>query len=420
MRGKALEWSKFHFKPEGKRQTSGRNPHPSIMRNAANLKHRHGFRPFRVFVGLMLLAGLITLCVRAFAGDIKIEIPKRSHLTPVQRLNREGVEALRKRNYEKAEKIFYRAYLFDPEDPFTLNNLGYIAELKGQVERAHNFYTLASHQASDAVIDVATTKSVEGHPMEAALNVPSLPLQINHDNVEAVRLLSQGRAPEADVLLQQALARDPNNVFTMNNLGVAKEMEGETQQALKLYGAAAAAHSDAAAVVTLNRQWRGKPVSEMAAQNAKALRARMETQNTLAARVAEFNLRGVSAINRNDIQAAMQDFREAYRLDPTNAFALNNVGYLYELQGDRETAQFYYESALKAGGANVAVGLATRRSAEGLKLFEVAGDSNGQVGNQLTVEREARRREAGPVLLRRRDNSIVQEPAPPPQSQPQR
>jgi Flp pilus assembly protein TadD len=377
---------------------------------------KYGFTPFRVFVGLMLLAGLIAVCSRAFARDIKIEIPRHSHLTPVQRLNREGVEALRKRDYEKAEKIFYRAYLFDPEDPFTLNNLGYIAELKGQVDRAHEFYTLAGKQASDAVVDIATTKSIEGRPMEAALNVPDLPLQMNHDNAEAVRLLSQGRAPEADVLLQQALGRDPNNVFTMNNLGVAKEMEGETQQALKFYDSAAAAHSDAVAVVTLNRAWRGKPVSEMAAQNAKALRTRMENQNTLLARVAEMNLRGVSAINRNDVQAAMQDFRDAYRLDPNNAFALNNMGYLYELQGDQETAQFYYDSAQKAGGANVAVGLASRRSAEGQQLFQVATENNGQVENKLTAERQARRQEGGPVLLRRRDDSPVLEPAAPPQS----
>jgi Flp pilus assembly protein TadD len=377
---------------------------------------KYGFTPFRVFVGLMLLAGLIAVCSRAFARDIKIEIPRHSHLTPVQRLNREGVEALRKRDYEKAEKIFYRAYLFDPEDPFTLNNLGYIAELKGQVDRAHVFYTLAEKQASDAAVDIATTKSIEGRPMEAALNVPDLPLQMNHDNAEAVRLLSQGRAPEADVLLQQALGRDPNNVFTMNNLGVAKEMEGETQEALKFYDSAAAAHSDAAAIVTLNRAWRGKPVSEMAAQNAKALRTRMENQNTLLARVAEMNLRGVSAINRNDVQAAMQDFRDAYRLDPNNAFALNNMGYLYELQGDQETAQFYYDSAQKAGGANVAVGLASRRSAEGQQLFQVATENNGQVENKLTAERQARRQEGGPVLLRRRDDSPVLEPATPPQS----
>jgi len=42
------------------------------------------------------------------------------------------VDAVRKRNYEKAESLFYKAYLLVPDDPFTLNNLGYISELKGR------------------------------------------------------------------------------------------------------------------------------------------------------------------------------------------------------------------------------------------------------------------------------------------------
>lgn len=365
----------------------------------------------RLIVGVLSMA---SACVPAAqAGDLKITLPKRSHLTPVQRLNQEGVQAIRKHNYERAETLFYKAYLLDPDDPFTLNNLGYISELQGQVDRAQRFYALAGQQATDAVIYQASSQRVEGRPVKEALAIPDTPLQINHDNVEAVRLLSQGRAPEADLLLQQTLKNDPHNIFTLNNIGVAKEMEGETQEALKYYDSASAAQSDAAAVVTLDRSWRGKPVTEMAAQNAKALRARLEARNTPEARVAELNLRGVSAINRNDLRAADQAFKKAYALDPNNAFALNNIGYISEIEGDRETAEFFYDSAQKAGGANEKVGLATRRSAEGLKLFQVAEDSNAKVENKITQERESRRRQREPILLRRRDNSVVDEPAGP-------
>ncbi len=363
-----------------------------------------------------VLAGVFAAVVAASgpklqAGDLKITIPQRSHLTPIQRLNREGVEAVRKHNYEKAESLFYKAYLLDPDDPFTLNNLGYISELKGQVDRAQRFYELAGQLATDAVIDQATAQRVQGQPLKAALAIPDLPMEINHDNVEAVRLLSQGRGPEADLLLQRALKKAPQNVFTMNNLGVAKEMEGESEEALKLYDAASASNSDAAAVVTLDHSWRGKPVTEMAAQNAKSLRTRMENRNSVEARVANFNLRGVSAINRNDLRAADQDFRQAYALDPNNAFALNNIGYVAEVEGDRETAEFFYNSARNAGGANQTVGLATRRSAEGQKLAQVAVDNGMKVDTKVTQEREERRRKREPILLRRRDNSIVEEPA---------
>src|SRR5580698_8966776 len=104
----------------------------------------------------------------ARAGDLKLTIPRRSQLTLVQRLNRDGVDALRKQQYEKAETLFYKAYLFDPADPFTLNNLGYISELQGQLDRAQKFYSLASEQGCNANIDMSNAKKLEGKPMQAA------------------------------------------------------------------------------------------------------------------------------------------------------------------------------------------------------------------------------------------------------------
>jgi len=347
---------------------------------------------------------------QALAGDLKISLPKSSRMTPVQRLNRDGVEAIRKHSHQKAEALFYKAYLLDPDDPFTLNNLGYISELQGELERAQRFYALAAEQRTDAIIDQASSKRVRGQSFNDALAIPHGPIQINHDNVEAVRLLSQQRAPEADLLLQQTLKADPQNVFTLNNMGVTKEMEGESQDALKYYDAAAASHSDAAAVVTINRSWRGKLVNTMAAQNAKRLRSRLEKQDNNETRLAELNLRGVSAINRNDLNAAEQDFRSAYAFDPNNAFALNNIGYLAELEGDPETAQFFYDKAKTVAGANTTVGLASRRSAEGLKLIQVTLDSDSKVEAQVLHEREALRRQHEPIVLRHRDNTVVEEP----------
>ena len=102
-------------------------------------------------------------------------------MTPVQRLNREGVEAIQKRNYEKAEALFLKAYLYDPADPFTLNNLGYIAELQGQLERALKFYQLASEQGSTASIDRSNAKQLEGKPITDALNgLSDGPMRVNH------------------------------------------------------------------------------------------------------------------------------------------------------------------------------------------------------------------------------------------------
>jgi len=363
-------------------------------------------------LGLVMTAAMVTPAARA--GDIKITLPRRSKLTPVQRLNREGVEALRRHKYSDAERCFYKAYLLDPDDPFTLNNLGYISELQGDADRAARFYSLAGEQATDAVIDVASTRRVQGRPLKEMLAVTGSPLEINHANVDSVRLLSQGRTPEADLILQKALQADPTNVFTLNNMGVTKEMEGEDEEALKFYDQAAGAHSDAPAVVTANASQRGRPVSEMAANSAKALRARLARANDVTEQVAELNLRGVSAVNRNDLHAADQAFRKAYALNPNDAFTLNNIAFVAELDGDRETAQFFYDRARQAGGANMTVGVATRRTEEGKRLFTVAADNNTLVETKLSQEREKLQSLHEPVVLRRRDDSIVEEPAQPP------
>ncbi len=348
----------------------------------------------------------------ANGGDLKIKIPRRSILTPVQRLNREGVEAVKKHHLSKAEQLFYKAYLYDPEDSFTLNNLGYIAELQGQLDRAQRFYTLAAAQPSDAVVDIASSKRVQGQLMSAALGTSNGPLEVNHANVEAVRLLAQGRAAEADILLQAALKTDPNNVFTLNNMGAAKEMEGEGEEALRYFEKATQAQSNAAAIVTTERTWRGRPVTQMAEQNAKELRNHLSRTSDISEQVAGLNLRGVSAVNRNDLRSAEENFRKAYALDPNNAFALNNIGYVSEMQGDQETAQFFYDRARQAVGASGTVGVATRSTAQGRKLFAVSEDSNSRVEAKVTQEHNSLRRQNEPAVLRRRDNSVVDENAP--------
>src|SRR6185369_15092281 len=119
------------------------------MRSAANAdgatasntaQNMNGYRNISRGLLLLLLAGIVAVGAKAEDRTLKISIPKRGKLTPVQSLNRDGVQAIRKNQIEKAESLFYKAYLFDPDDPFTLNNLGYISELKGDFENAHRFY----------------------------------------------------------------------------------------------------------------------------------------------------------------------------------------------------------------------------------------------------------------------------------------
>jgi tetratricopeptide (TPR) repeat protein len=359
------------------------------------------FRPV-IILGVIACFGMQT----ASAGGATLTIPRRSELTPVQRLNRDGVKAVKDHQYEKAEALFYKAYLYDPADPFTLNNLGYVAELQGQLDRAHKFYELASEQGCDADIDLSNVKQLEGKPMMSALaNLKGQPMRLNRMNVDAMMLLSQSRAFEAVAVLEQARRLDPRDPFTLNNLGVADEAIGDYEGALKNYAAVVAAHSSEPVVVTLDRSWRGKTVSEMAAASAMRLKRRMQNANTSVVEAAMFNLHGVYEANQNDWAAAKQDFLRAYSLDAGSAFSLNNRAFVAERDGDPESAQFFYEKARRALDSGERIGMATQRSAEGKPLSSVAADSNRNVDNELDEYGRQRRRENGPVELTPRDGA---------------
>ncbi|PYP89261.1 MAG: hypothetical protein DMG65_13925 [Candidatus Angelobacter sp. Gp1-AA117] len=365
-----------------------------------------------------ILFPILALCLLSFSGlqaqELRIPLPKKSKFTPVQQLNRDGVDALKKQNIEKAKRLFYKAYLIDTNDPFTLNNLGYVSELEGDMDRAQRYYDQAQANTSDAVIDKSTSDEAKGQAVaKIAGHTEEGPLKVNEMNSEAITLLAKDRAPEADLILQKALKLDPRNPFTLNNIGFAKEKEGELEDAVRYYNQSAMSGSREAVVVTLNKDWRGRPISEVAARNADKTRKELERSEDNGAKVARLNLRGVSAMNRNDRKAARDYFQQAFKLDPENAFALNNMGYLAEMEGDRETAQAFYDRAHSAERAANKVAVSTKPELEGRQLGQVAQQSSDLVDARLQADAEVRRRTGGKPALRTRDNRIVvDKPAP--------
>jgi tetratricopeptide (TPR) repeat protein len=359
---------------------------------------------------LNLLALAVTVAVAGTSwakdGKVVLNIPLRGKLTPVQRLNREGVEAVKKLQYDKAEQLFYKAYLYDPADPFTLNNLGYVAEVQGQLDRAHKFYQLAAEQGSDANIDLSSTKELQGRPMKSALvDLNDATMRMNRMNLNAMRLLAQDRGFEAVAMLKQTLALDPQNPFTLNNLGVASEAVGDLQGAYRYYYAAANTHSSEPAAVTLDRTWRGKSVSSMAEASARRVHRMIDRSEPAGAQSVRLTVHGVYAANQNDWNAARQDFLRAYTLDPNSAFTLNNRAYVAEHDGDLETAQYFYEKARRAGDAGARVGIATRVTAQGQPLVVVAEGSNNKVDTALEEYSRQRRNQKGPIELTPRGNN---------------
>jgi Flp pilus assembly protein TadD len=362
----------------------------------------------RSFIVVFVSAGVaLGACNAAWAEQGKtILLPMRSRLSPVQKLNRLGVEAVKHRDYEKAEKLFYKAYLYDPADPFTLNNLGYVSELQGQLDKAQRFYELAAEQGSDANIDVSDIKHLQGKPMKSALvDLKDVPMHINRQNINAMRLLQDGRGFEALAMLKETLRLNPNNAFTLNNLGVASEAVGDLEGALKYYAAAASSRSDEKVIVTEDKKSRGHSVSGTAEESAKRVQKLIEKSNPSEAASVMYTLRGVYEANQNNWTAAREDFLHAYALDPQSAFSLNNRGYVAEHEGDLESAQFFYEKARKSMDANARVGMATDMTAENKPIGAAATSSNEKVDSALDVYSEQRHNQKAPVELTPRDNN---------------
>ena len=352
------------------------------------------------FLAMSLLAGT----GRSLAGDLKVPIPRRDVSTPTQKLNRDGVAELRRGHQEKAKRLFYRAYLLDPQDPFTLNNLGYIAELEGDADRALRFYALAARDHTDAVIDQSSEADLKGKPLDTAFrHVQDSDQEISKLNEQAIVLLQKGYVFEARNVLQAALSHHPQNPFLLNNLGYAQESVGDLEGALRSYSAAASLHSTQRVIVTPRVKWRGRPISEVAAASAAAISEQIARGEGVEAATARLNLRGVAALNDNDVSNARQFFLQAYRRDAQNSFTLNNLGYISELGGDREAAEMYYEAARSGRDANDRVSYSTRRDAEGRKIDTLADHNQVDVESTLKAIQAAKRRANRPIELKRRD-----------------
>jgi Flp pilus assembly protein TadD len=237
-------------------------------------------------------------------------------------------------------------------------------------------------------------------------------MQVNRANLEAMQLLQKDQVLDAEEQLQRALTVDPNNPFTLNNLGLLREKEGDLQGALSSYRAASSRNSKEPAIVTPDRALRGHPITEVSERNAERIKRRLPEQDRIENKTARLSFLGVLAVNRNDFGSARQYFNEAAALDSEDGFVLNNMGYLSEIDGDRETADMYYEKARTAERAGARVTAATRRDVLGMKLEHLAQDSDQKVNSVIDSEKEAKRRHQGPIQLKRRDETPVIEPDP--------
>jgi tetratricopeptide (TPR) repeat protein len=200
------------------------------------------------------------------------------------------------------------------------------------------------------------------------------------------------------------------------------EGQGDLESALRYYNDASLTHSTEPIVVALDSRWRGKPISDIAFRNSLAVRNRLASQQSAQDHAARLNVQGVSALNHNDPQKASNYFQQAYMLDSRNAFSLNNMGYVSEMQGDQETANEFYGLAQRGDQAGAPVRTASHHQMVGEAVGAVAVSNSQATDANLQAEAENKRRNRAPIILRRRDKTPVTAPqfdnsAPAPETQ---
>jgi len=91
---------------------------------------------------------------------------QQSNQDQAARLNVQGVSALNHNEPDKALGYFEQAYKLDPQSAFSLNNMGYLSEVRGDQETAEEFYNLAQRgfQAGTPV-STASHHEMVGEPV---------------------------------------------------------------------------------------------------------------------------------------------------------------------------------------------------------------------------------------------------------------
>ena len=110
------------------------------------------------------------------------------------RLNLRGVAALNDNHPSEARQLFLQAYQQDPSNSFTLNNLGYITELQGDVESAQEYYEAArSGTDANGRVTYSTRPDAEGQKMFRLANNNQSEVQTTLQTMQTAR--RQGQQP---------------------------------------------------------------------------------------------------------------------------------------------------------------------------------------------------------------------------------
>ena len=98
----------------------------------------------------IILTGLIMGCATSRSGS----------------LTRDAVLAYRTGDVDKFKSNMKEAHEIDPEDPYVLNNMGFIYEMEGKKAEALSHYKEAAQKAGNRTVDVSQVREQEGRQLK--------------------------------------------------------------------------------------------------------------------------------------------------------------------------------------------------------------------------------------------------------------
>jgi len=202
------------------------------------LKSFPGLPQFRRFLASLvrLRAGVAFLCLFCLIG-----CPSATNHR-VRELNDDGVYLFSKGNYRQARDSFDLALTLTPNDPGLTFNLGQCYDRLGDEVRAEQYYTQclqADPKHTEARNAYAALLYRLGRAPEANRMIQdwyaSEPNLADAHALEGWRLRQQRAYPEAQERLQYALALDPGNRLALTEMGILYEQSNMPERALVLY-----------------------------------------------------------------------------------------------------------------------------------------------------------------------------------------
>jgi len=235
----------------------------------------------------------------------------------IEFLNETGKRQGTAGNYDAAIGLFNRAVELDPNYAETYNNLGYVYFIKGDMDFAEEYFKKAleadpGHESARANLEiVARQKKI---------------MKVNDLNARGIRKGLEGDMDGAAVLFEEAIAVDPANAESYNNMGYLYSLkedyaraESYFKKALEMDPAHARAGANLAEVSRLRRLKTAVALNEQGREKGIA----------------------------GDIDGAILLFEKAVEAAPGYADTYNNLGYEYYLKGDGAAAESYFRKALE-------------------------------------------------------------------------